>query len=57
MASRHIERPIRRQKDKVADALAHGLDYEQVAARLWMSKKAVSARMTEIRRDLGWQAV
>ncbi len=43
--------------DRVAQLLSEGLEAPEIAERLGMSRKAVSARLSDIRAALGWQAV
>jgi DNA-binding NarL/FixJ family response regulator len=45
------------QADRVAELMAQGLDTPTICERLNVSRKAVNSRISEIRRQLGWQAV
>lgn len=44
-------------KSKVADLMSIGLDTATIRTRLGMSNSAIQKVITEIRSDLGWQAV
>jgi biotin operon repressor len=44
------------QKNRIAELFAQDMDHAAIAATLGLSRKAVAARLADIRRDLGWQA-
>lgn len=41
-------------KQLVAELMSQDIDIDAIAERLRISRKAVQARMSDIRRDLGW---
>jgi DNA-binding NarL/FixJ family response regulator len=45
------------QKNRIAELFAEGRDHADIAQTLGISRKAVAARLADIRRDLGAQAV
>lgn len=45
------------QKERVAQLFSEDIDAMYIGQRLGVTKKVVSARLSDIRRDLGWQAV
>ena len=44
------------QKNRIAELFAQDMDHAGIARTLGLSRKAVAARLADIRRDLGWQA-
>ncbi len=44
------------QKNRIAELFAQDMDHAGIAEALGLSRKAVAARLADIRRDLGWQA-
>jgi biotin operon repressor len=45
------------QKNRIAELFAEDMDHAAIARALGISRKAVAARLADIRRDLGAQAV
>lgn len=57
-SSRFANKPAgTRQVDRVAQMLSEEYDVGQIAERLGARRAVVNARITDIRKELGWQAV
>jgi DNA-binding NarL/FixJ family response regulator len=47
---------LQERKDRVAELMSQGLDTVQIRTRLGMSNGTIQRVISEIRKDLGWQA-
>jgi biotin operon repressor len=45
------------QKNRIAELFAQEMDHAAISSTLGISRKAVAARLADIRRDLGAQAI
>lgn len=44
-------------KERVAEYMSQGLTPPEIAERMSRTRRQIAARISDIRRDLGWQAV